>query len=71
MKSIYIQALMLLDQRIKDCGLAIRESTDEFTLLYWRTELAAVQSRYRKVMNRSKIQANVVHVDFINRKRAA
>jgi hypothetical protein len=71
MKYVYIQALMILDAKIKQCGQSIRDSQDEFSMLYWRTELATNQSRYHLIMKRSRIQHNVVHVDFINRKKVA
>ena len=69
MKHVYIQALMLLDIRIKLCGKSIRESQDEFSMLYWRTELATNQARYYLIMKRSRIQHNVVHIDFVNKQR--
>jgi hypothetical protein len=71
MKHLYIQALKILDQLIKDCGVSIRDSQDEFSMLYWKTQLAANQSRRRLIMTRSKLQSNVVHVDFKNKQRKA
>ena len=71
MKHIYIQALILLDQHIKDCGKAIRDSQDEFSLLYWRTELETAQRMHVKILQRSRINCNVVRVDFINKRKVA
>lgn len=71
MKSLYSQALLLVEQQIKDCGKEIRKSQDEFSILYWKTQLAANQAIYYKILNRSRLQSNVVHVDFVNKLRKA
>jgi len=71
MKQVFINALILIDRRIKSCGRALSKSLDAETNQYWTKELALAQVQHRKVMKRSKLQHNVVHVDFVNKRRAA
>lgn len=71
MKQVYINALMLIDRRIKACGRARSKSIDSFELNYWKQEIILAKAQYATVMKRSKIQHNVVHVDFIARKKVS
>jgi hypothetical protein len=71
MKHIYKSAVSRLMKRIRSCGEAIGNATDEYTVLYWNKELALAQFKKHKIVKRLKLDHNVVKVDFINKKRVA
>lgn len=70
MNQIYSKALDILMRRIKQCGIAIQCSTDEYSFHYWTKELAIANLKRIKVTRRYSPH-NVVHVDFQAKKRVA
>lgn len=71
MKQVYKGAIGILLKRIKVCGEAIGNATDEYTLLYWRKELTLAQFKMYKIEKRLKLDHNVIRVDFVNKQRVA
>lgn len=71
MTNIYLNAMALVNRRIKHCGQAISMCLDELDLYYWNIELNKAKRLHCLISKRLKYNYNVIKVDFNTKKRLA
>ena len=71
MTQVYVNAINLVLKRIHQCGLAIGQVSDQYSLLYWQLELAKAKFLKMRIEKRLKMSHNVIRVDFQAKRRAA
>jgi hypothetical protein len=71
MKQVYVNAINLVMKRIKACGVALQNVSDEHSLLYWQLELSKANYLKSRIQKRLKLNHNVIKIDFQAKKRVA
>jgi len=71
MTQIYLRAIELVLKRVKSCGVALSNVTDEYSVSYWNLELAKANYLKLKIRKRLKLNHNVIKIDFVSKRKVA
>ncbi len=71
MRQVYLGALELLESKIEAVGIMMSRTSDAWTIHSLRMRMGALFALKRRIIEKSGLYKNVIHVDFQERKRVS